>query len=65
VARQAHPLLRFRPPRSLAGLEPEHVLCGHGEGVHGADAAEALRVALATARRRLPRALVAGVWGWS
>jgi hypothetical protein len=60
-----HPLLRLRPPRRLAGLEPEHVLCGHGEGVHGADAAEALRVALATARRRLPRAWVAGVRGWS
>jgi hypothetical protein len=50
-----HPLLRLRPPRALARLEPQHVLCGHGAGVHD-DAAGALREALATARRRLPRA---------
>ena len=49
-----HPLLRLIPPRSLAGLDPEHVLCGHGEGVHGSDAAEALREALRTARSRTP-----------
>jgi hypothetical protein len=51
-----HPLLRVRPPRRLADLEPRHVLCGHGAGVHGDDAAPALREALATARRRLPAA---------
>jgi hypothetical protein len=50
-----HPLLRLRPPRALAALEPLHVLCGHGEGVHE-EAAAAVREALATARRRLPRA---------
>lgn len=60
-----HPLLRLRPPRALATLEPEHVLCGHGEGIHGVAAADALRVALATARRRLPRAWIAAVRGWS
>jgi hypothetical protein len=60
-----HPFLRLRPPRALGALEPEHVLCGHGEGVHGADTAEVLRVALATARRRLPRAWVAGVRSWA
>jgi hypothetical protein len=49
-----HPLLRPTPPRQLARLEPEHVLCGHGEGVHEG-ATEALRDALANARRRLPR----------
>lgn len=55
----AHPLLRLFPPRrALGGLEPEHMLFGHGEGLHGAEAAHALREALATARRRLPRALV-------
>lgn len=54
-----HPLLRLWPPRrALGGLEPEHVLYGHGEGVHGAEAAHALQEALATARRRLPRALM-------
>jgi hypothetical protein len=57
-----HPLLRLFPPRrSLAGLEPEHILFGHGTGYHGPEAPEALRTALATARRRLPRALTAGV----
>ena len=54
-----HPLLRLAPPRrALGGLEPEHILFGHGEGVHGSEAASALREALATARRRLPRALL-------
>jgi hypothetical protein len=49
-----HPFLRLLPPRSLAGLEPEHVLCGHGEGLDGAETAQALREALRTARRRTP-----------
>jgi hypothetical protein len=49
-----HPLLRVKPPKSLARFEPRHILCGHGAGVHGAEAPEALRHALRTARRRLP-----------
>jgi hypothetical protein len=53
-----HPLLRFRPPRVLGRYEPQHVLCGHGAGVHGTDTPAALRDALKTARRRLPRAWV-------
>jgi len=54
-----HPFLRVAPPRrALGDLEPEHVLFGHGEGVHGVEAAPALREALRTARRRLPRALM-------
>jgi hypothetical protein len=53
-----HPLLRLIPPRRrLADFEPDHVLCGHGEGVHE-HAASAVREALAHARRRLPRLLV-------
>jgi hypothetical protein len=56
-----HPFLRLRPPRMLAELEPEHILCGHGAGVHGPEAALALREALATSRRRLPRALLGGL----
>lgn len=52
-----HPFLRLTPPRPLADFEPEHVLCGHGEGVHE-HAAEAVREALAHARRRLPRLLL-------
>ncbi len=53
-----HPLLRLRPPRALGELGPEHILCGHGAGVHGPRASPALQEALATARRRLPRALL-------
>src|ERR687886_506149 len=34
-----HPLLRPLPPRVLGRFAPEHVLCGHGEGVHGGEAA--------------------------
>jgi hypothetical protein len=56
-----HPLLRLRPPRELARYEPEHVLCGHGVGVHGPETPEIVREALRTARRGLPRALVGGL----
>jgi hypothetical protein len=52
-----HPVLRLFPPRlALGGLEPEHILVGHGEGIHGPPASRALRHALASARRRLPAA---------
>ena len=52
-----HPLLRLMPPRrAFGGLEPEHILFGHGDGAHGATAGPALHEALATARRRLPQA---------
>ena len=53
-----HPLLRLRPPRVLAHYEPEHVLCGHGAGIHGPETPELLREALKTSRRRLPRAWI-------
>jgi hypothetical protein len=57
-----HPLLRLFPPRrALAGLEPEHILFGHGPGYHGNDAPGALYDALSKSRRRLPRALVRGL----
>lgn len=49
-----HPLLRLFPPRQLAALEPEHVLCGHGRGVHGPETTAVFREALATSRRRIP-----------
>ena len=55
-----HPLLRLAPPRALARVEPRHVLCGHGEGLHGEDATAAVRETLAHARRRLPRAWLQG-----
>jgi hypothetical protein len=54
-----HPLLRLRPPkRALGGLDPHHLLFGHGAGYHGEDGRGALREALRTSRRRLPAALV-------
>jgi hypothetical protein len=53
-----HLLLRLAPPRRLDGLAPEHLLVGHGEGVHGGAAAVALHEAVASARPRLPRALL-------
>ena len=56
-----HPLLRVAPPRALRGLDPLHVLCGHGDGVHGPAAAQALEAAFASARRGLPRAWLRGV----
>jgi hypothetical protein len=52
-----HPLLRLRPPGALAELEPAHLLCGHGSGVHGEEAGPALDRALAGARGGLPRLL--------
>lgn len=50
-----HLLLRLQPPRQLARFEPEHLLVGHGEGVHGTPATTALHDAIATSRRTLPR----------
>ena len=55
-----HPFLRLKPPRVLGHDQPEHILCGHGAGVHGPETPHALREALRTARRRLPKALAAG-----
>jgi hypothetical protein len=56
-----HPLVRIDPPRrQLAGVQPEVVLCGHGEGVLS-DASPALHEALSTARRRIFSALANGV----
>jgi hypothetical protein len=52
------PLLRMTPPRRLLVLEPQHVLVGHGEGIH-ADATAALRDAVGLARRRAPS------WAWA
>jgi hypothetical protein len=49
-----HLLMRLSPPRKALGrFEPEHLLVGHGEGVHGSEATEALRGALATSRTGL------------
>ena len=53
------PAARSRRAR-CGGLAPEHVLCGHGEGVHGGDAAAALDEALRHGAPPDP-ALAAGV----
>ena len=50
-----YPWLRLTPPPAFRLVEPERILCGHGEGVHD-DAAGALREALETSRRRMPGA---------
>lgn len=51
-----HLLLRLTPPRdALGGIDPEHLLVGHGAGLHGPAAGEALREALHGSRRGLPR----------
>ena len=49
-----HVLLRLTPPRQLCSLDPERILVGHGEGLIGPGAADALREALRTSRRGLP-----------
>ena len=51
-----HPLLRPAPPRGLLGFEPEHVLVGHGAGVHE-NATNALHAAIRTSRRNALRVL--------
>ena len=53
-----HPFLRLRRPRALAGLGVEHLLVGHGEGIHGEAAAAAVDHALRTGCRRFPRWLM-------
>jgi len=53
-----HLLLRLTPPRALASLQPDRILVGHGEGLDGPGAGEALREALRTSRRGLPVVLV-------
>jgi hypothetical protein len=45
-----HALLKPTPPRQLGRLEPEHVLVGHGPGIHGAGAAAEVRRALSRSR---------------
>ena len=59
-----HPLLRLRPPRrQLGALQPNVILCGHGEGVLE-DADAALREALNTSRRRMPGQAASAVRAW-
>ena len=50
-----HPMLRPLPPRALRHLQPDHLLVGHGRGVHGPPATAALRDAYDRARSDLPK----------
>jgi hypothetical protein len=51
-------LLRLTPPRRLLAFEPEHLLVGHGEGVHE-DVPAAIRDAVLHSRSRI------GSWLWA
>ena len=53
-----HVLLRLKPPAQLGVYRPDHLLTGHGEGLHGIGTADAISSALAQSRRRLPGVLV-------
>jgi hypothetical protein len=53
-----HLLLRLTPPKALGDLDPQRVLVGHGTGVIGPSAANDLRDALRSSRRRLPGVLL-------
>jgi hypothetical protein len=52
-----HLLLRLLPPRGLRRYEPAHLLAGHGPPLHGAEAAGAVRDAIARSARDLPGVL--------
>lgn len=63
-----HPMLRLVPPRGALedyanGLE--HLLCGHGEPLHGDAAADGLRTALKRSRVDAWRVPLAAVKGFS
>ena len=47
-----HGLLKLTPPRQLDGYDVEHLLVGHGPGVHGADASTEVAQALRRSRLR-------------
>lgn len=52
-----HIFLRLKPPKALARYDTERLLVGHGQGVT-TGAAAAVREAVRTSRRDLPRILV-------
>jgi hypothetical protein len=51
-------LLRLTPPRPLLAFDPEHLLVGHGEGLHD-DVPRAMRDAVESSRSRI------GPWLWA
>ena len=54
-----HLLLRVTPPGRLRAYEPQHLLVGHGHGVHGRTAADGLTRTLDHSWRDLPKAMLA------
>lgn len=59
-----HPLLRVRPPRrQLGALQPDVILCGHGEGILE-DAGTAFREAFSTSLRRIPGQVASALRAW-
>ena len=50
-----HLFLRVKPPKALTTFAPDHLLVGHGAGLHGPEAAPALAEAHRRTRRDLPR----------
>jgi hypothetical protein len=53
-----HLLLRAKPPGALRAFTPDHLLVGHGAGVHDGDAGRGVAAAYDRARRDLPAALL-------
>ncbi len=61
-----HFLRRGLPPNQLRSFLPEHLLVGHGDPVHGGEAAAALLDALDRSRRDIPAFALRGprmMWG--
>jgi hypothetical protein len=52
-----HPMMRLVPPRVLDGLDPLHLLPGHGAPVSGETTAGAVHDAIDRSRRDIPGAL--------
>jgi hypothetical protein len=52
-----HPMMRLTPPTVLDGLDPLHLLPGHGAPVSGEATAAAVHDAIARSRRDIPGAL--------
>jgi hypothetical protein len=53
-----HLFLRPLPPGSLRGMRPQHLLVGHGPGVHGPEVPGDIEAAYARTRSGLPRVLL-------
>ncbi len=54
-----HPMLRLLPPKApFAALTPEHLLVGHGPGLHTGDVTLEIEDALADSRSDIPRLLL-------